>query len=197
MSTDASPAAIAIALSGELSVAWDATPCRLRYAWRGGFVDPWPVWKGNGNGLAKILGERFAVAAERPFRLAGVAADAPADFRGYRLVDGGFPEFEYGLGDATVRELVRTSSDGGAVRRVVTIDGARGPVEVTPRIEGTGTVTVTVDGNTAPAPCKVRPGADGTVQFVIDLVPPAGSSTNGTTGTGTHRHGDHGKEEHR
>ena len=57
---DASPAAIAVALPHGVSYCWDAGNCRLRYAWIGGFVDPMPVWRANGNGLAKIIGNKFS-----------------------------------------------------------------------------------------------------------------------------------------
>ena len=36
---DASPAAIAVALPGDLSFCFDASECRLRYVWKGGFID--------------------------------------------------------------------------------------------------------------------------------------------------------------
>ncbi|HQS06969.1 MAG TPA: plastocyanin/azurin family copper-binding protein, partial [Daejeonella sp.] len=35
----ASPAAIAVSLPGDLSYCWDAGTCKLRFAWRGGFLD--------------------------------------------------------------------------------------------------------------------------------------------------------------
>ncbi|MCD8535592.1 MAG: hypothetical protein LR011_12735 [Verrucomicrobia bacterium] len=53
---DAGPAAIAVALPGDLSYCWDAGACQLRYVWKGQFIDPWPVWKGNGNALASLQG---------------------------------------------------------------------------------------------------------------------------------------------
>ena len=56
---DASPAAIAVALEHGQNFCWDAGQCRLRYVWYGAFVDPWPVWRGNGNGLAKVLGTKY------------------------------------------------------------------------------------------------------------------------------------------
>src|SRR5687767_5561030 len=39
---DASPAAIAVALPGDLSFCFDASECRLRYVWKGGFIDGFP-----------------------------------------------------------------------------------------------------------------------------------------------------------
>ena len=54
---DAGPAAIAVAANDEWHFCWDAGPCRLRYVWKGDFIDEWPVWRGNGDAYAKVRGQ--------------------------------------------------------------------------------------------------------------------------------------------
>ena len=39
---ESGPASIAVALPNDQNYCWDAGACRLRYVWRGGFVDPMP-----------------------------------------------------------------------------------------------------------------------------------------------------------
>ena len=90
---EASPAAIAVALKHGQNYCWDAGQCRLRYAWYGGFVDPWPVWRGNGHGLAKVLGTKYWE-SDVPGSIKIGDSEAEPKFLGYRKVDGQ-PEFHY------------------------------------------------------------------------------------------------------
>ncbi len=139
---DASPAAIAVALPADVSVCWDAGTCRLRYAWHGGFVDPWPVWKGNGNGLATIQGERFWVESGFPLALTGVGEQPHPRFRGYRLTADGHPEFRYELGEVTVRERLEAMDAGNGLRRRFQIDGLPENVRVQLDFAGEGSGAV-------------------------------------------------------
>ncbi len=120
---DAGPAALAIALPGELNCCWDAGACRLRYVWTGAFVDNHAYWKGNGNGKAKLLGTRtFTADAAAPLRFT-TGAEPAVRFRGYALVQG-YPEFHYELDGATVTETLREAEGGKALTQnyVVTTD---------------------------------------------------------------------------
>ncbi|NIP96108.1 MAG: c-type cytochrome, partial [Akkermansiaceae bacterium] len=63
---EAGPAAIAVAVNDTLHYCWDAGECRLRYIWKGDFIDGWPVWKGNGDGLARIQGDILLREEEHP-----------------------------------------------------------------------------------------------------------------------------------
>jgi mono/diheme cytochrome c family protein len=56
---DAGSRAIAVGYPGSVSVAFDATRCRLAYAWSGSFLDASPVWDDRGGNPAKVLGPRF------------------------------------------------------------------------------------------------------------------------------------------
>ena len=134
---NASPAAIAVGLDSELSYCFDAGTCRLRYAWRGGFVDPMPVWKENGNGLAKLQGKTFYTEKGFPFRLGNGEQPKP-EFLGYRLIDR-LPEFRYRLGDLEVRELIRVQN-GNLVRRF-RFSGASRSIRFHPEWDGKVVVT--------------------------------------------------------
>ena len=77
---DAGPAAIAVSLNENLHLCWDAGSCQLRYAWSGNYIDPWPVLKGNGNGLTIIKGEKFLKLRQgNSFNL-----NASIKFKGYK-----------------------------------------------------------------------------------------------------------------
>lgn len=122
---DASPAAIAVALPGDLSFCFDAAECRLRYVWKGGFIDGWPYWKGNGSSLAKIDGavvyreERFPLT----WRLAG--HEPAPEFLGYRVAKDGLPTFRYRRGGATWAETIKPLSDGSGIERHFELDAGK------------------------------------------------------------------------
>ena len=101
---DASPAAIAVALKHGQNYCWDAGQCRLRYAWYGGFVDPLPVWRANGNGLAKVLGAKYWESEIQGAVQVG-GSEAKSEFLGYRKIDGR-PEFHYRVNGVDVFELI-------------------------------------------------------------------------------------------
>jgi azurin len=107
----ASPAAIAVALPGDENYCWDAGQCRFRYAWSGGFINNNAYWKGNGNGVAKLLGAIWYTAPKgQPLRLARESDPATA-FKGYQLLKG-LPEFRYTIDGIEVRELIRPAASG-------------------------------------------------------------------------------------
>jgi cytochrome c551/c552 len=122
---DAGPAAIAVAMPGSLSYCWDAGNCQLRYVWKGDFIDPWPVWKGNGNGLATIMGDILfkpdVTASPR------IRSEASPVFLGYRLIQG-LPEFRYTLGDLEITELVKPLPADQGFTQIFSVRGADKPV---------------------------------------------------------------------
>ena len=123
---DASPAAITVALPHGVSYCWDAGQCRLRYGWIGGFIDPMPVWKGNGNGLAKIIGNKFWIAPESfPIRIG--RALVKVEFKGYRKVQG-HPEFHYTVNGLDVYERITALPSGLGLTRHFRIPDVRQPV---------------------------------------------------------------------
>jgi cytochrome c551/c552 len=122
---DASPAAIAVALPGELSFCFDAAECRLRYVWKGGFIDGWPYWKGNGSSLAKLNGEVVyrEVAFPLTWRVAG--DEPPPQFLGYRVSKDGLPSFRYRRGGRTWTETIQPLSDGSGIERHFELDAGK------------------------------------------------------------------------
>ncbi|WP_255484572.1 plastocyanin/azurin family copper-binding protein [Pedobacter sp. AK017] len=115
---DASPAAIAVSLPQNLSYCWDAGVCRLRYAWKGGFVDNTALWKGHADATAKIIGTIFyRDKTTYPLRVGDPDAIPVTEYKGYRLVDK-YPEFHYTLNGIDVYELILPKEDGkGLVRK--------------------------------------------------------------------------------
>jgi cytochrome c551/c552 len=103
---DTSPASMAITIDGENSLCWDTLSCRLRYVWRGGFIDGYSYWKGNGGSVAQIVGDVF-------YR-APVDLNAAIDvkkisqrpvYKGYKMRDG-LPVFQYTMGPINVSETI-------------------------------------------------------------------------------------------
>jgi cytochrome c551/c552 len=117
---DAGPAAIAVATGDRLHFCWDAGACRLRYVWKGDFIDGWPVWRANGNALAEILGEVVLREAKSPLP---VAEDGARKFLGYRMKDG-LPTFRYRLGVVEVEERITLTADEKALARGFSLKNA-------------------------------------------------------------------------
>ena len=129
---DAGPAAIAVALPNAQNYCWDAGACRLRYVWRGAFVDPTPHWRANGDGFAEVKGTIYYRSAPYfPLRF-GDEKKLPKDirFRGYNIVEG-YPEFHYQVDGADVRELIKAQHHGG-FEDTFKITGTKGPSFLSP-----------------------------------------------------------------
>lgn len=101
------PASIAVALPGELNFCWDAGQCRLRYLWRGPFIDAAANWRGNGRDLATLptLPWWSSTADGFPLQIGSRAAPPSVKFLGYKL-SGGIPEFHYRVGAHEVFETI-------------------------------------------------------------------------------------------
>jgi len=111
------PASIAVALPGEQSYCWDAGECRLRYAWRGAFIDTSANWRGNGKDLAVLASEPWwkAEVGDFPLKFVTVGNGRPAvKFLGYKL-DGGLPEFHYRIGDTEIFEKITPLPDNAGL----------------------------------------------------------------------------------
>ena len=127
---DAGPAAIAVALPGGQNFCWDAGACRLRYAWKGGFVEPTKHFRSKGQPLASLLGERWWTALpEFPLELEG-KPPAHVRFRGYSLTRG-IPTFEYEIDGQPVHETIDSLPDGG-IRRAFDLPGIARTLTVVP-----------------------------------------------------------------
>lgn len=123
---ESSPASIAVGLPGGQSYCFDASFSYLRYAWQGGFIDNTKQWQGNGVSFSKIIGDiYYRNDVGFPFRI-GNREQAPqaVEFKGYRLVGEGQPEFRYSVDGVEVRELIKTHADGNGLVREFTIEKA-------------------------------------------------------------------------
>jgi azurin len=115
---ESGPASIAVALPGGQSYNFDAGVSYLRYAWSGGFVDNFPHWRGNGNAYADVIGQVwYRSKVYFPWRVGASDSLPEVHFKGYRLVDGGYPEFHYTVGGADVHELVKPRAGGPGIVR--------------------------------------------------------------------------------
>jgi hypothetical protein len=120
----ASPAAIAVRLPNEISYCWDAGECRLRFAWKGGFIDMSDLWKGHFNASAKILGNIFFHDdTDFPFRIGESAMIPTTKYKGYALKKG-YPEFHYTLNGTDVYELIQPDTAGTGLIRTIRVPNA-------------------------------------------------------------------------
>jgi azurin len=113
---DAGPAAIVVGMAGGQSYCFDAGLCRLRYAWKGGFVDNTEHWIGKGDVQAKAVGHIYYRAPAEPVIRLGHAGNLPAArWQGYSWANGS-PTFHYTLDGDEVRETPQplTGPEAGA-----------------------------------------------------------------------------------
>lgn len=110
-------ASIAVRLPGKLAFCWDATACKLQFAWAGDFLDNTDFWHGHKNAYAKVLGEIFyRDGTNYPIRIGHKDAVPTVEYKGYRIVNR-YPEFRYIVNGFEVRELIKEQSDGlGLIR---------------------------------------------------------------------------------
>ena len=121
-----SPASMAVTIDGKHSFCWDTVSCRMRYIWKGGYIDGNPYWKGNGNRLANLMGVIYYQAPQGIS--AGIAEggkDAAPHFKGYKLVNG-LPEFHYTIGKLSVKEAY--SNKGGDLQVDIKVTGHVGKI---------------------------------------------------------------------
>ena len=108
------PAAIAVALPGDLNFCFDAGDCRLRTVWRGDFLDCWAYYKSNGKATAALLGKTlWSLPADE-------ALQKRVKFHGYTVDAAGLPTFEYERDGAQFRETIVADGAGLARRFEVT-----------------------------------------------------------------------------
>ena len=117
---EATPSAFAVGLPGGVSYCFDAGETRLRYAWRGGFVDMSRTLLSKKNRdtnlteTAEVVGEIFFREGPAPIRVGDRERLPQRRFLGYRLVDS-VPEFRYTLDGMVIHERI-SPADGGLLR---------------------------------------------------------------------------------
>jgi len=104
------PAAIAVALPGDLNFCFDAGDCRLRTVWRGDFLDCWAYFKSNGKATATLQGKTL-------WSLPGdESLQKRVKVHGYTVDAAGLPTFEYERDGAQFRETIVPEGKGLARR---------------------------------------------------------------------------------
>lgn len=152
---EASPAPIAVGMPGGVSYCFDTVSCRVRYAWRGEFLDASPtVLRKTDEGtkrssVATILGEIFYRSDNFPLRVATFDGVPECDYRGYRIVDG-YPEFHYRLDGIDVHERIEGATDGNRFARRFRLPDVQKPmwlvVEEPAGVDVTSTLGTARDG---------------------------------------------------
>lgn len=110
---------IGVGYPGGINLAFDATQMRLATVWSGGFIEASGLWRGQGSGQARLLGEApvqlpagpaFAVLAA-PADPWPAAAPAKPSFKGYHLDARRRPVFRYAPGDFSVEDAIVEKRD--------------------------------------------------------------------------------------
>ncbi len=124
----ASPAAIAVSLSNDLSYCWDAGTCKLRFAWSGGFLDNSELWKGKGDVSAKVVGKVFfRDKTQFPLSFSTNIIAPKFDYKGYKLINR-YPEFHYTINGTDVFELILPKADGRGLSRTFRIPDVKNTI---------------------------------------------------------------------
>ena len=166
---DSSPRSIAIGLPGFNSFVFDAQLCRLRYAWRGDFLDVKPVWSDRGGSQARILGPKYYTAPNVfPLRIGNPDSEPKVEFKGYNLLNR-FPQFQYLVDGVAVREWITPLTNQFGLRRTFRIfDLPQGGWFIA-LASKEGTVTSSL-GDPVEGKIRIPPGRD--VMFDVDLLTP-------------------------
>lgn len=112
---DSGPASIAVNLDDSVFYCWDAGLCRLRYVWKDEFLDIKEPWSIKGDARAQVLGD--VVYREDQFPLDLGFEEVTVEYQGYRLVEGGYPEFHFSINGIDVYELIRPLANQNGLRR--------------------------------------------------------------------------------
>jgi azurin len=131
------PASIAVGMLGDISYCWDAGQCRLRYAWKGGFVDMERTWSGKGKEKTDIVGVVFyREEIDYPLKL-GKGKEIPkVKFKGYRMKNR-YPTFLYTINEAEVEERILPTFDYPGIKRIFKFKNLHVPVWINiPEKEG-------------------------------------------------------------
>jgi hypothetical protein len=125
---DTGPDAIGVMLPQQMNYCWDATTCRLRYAWEGAGLDFSDFWKSYKKYAVEIVGtvfyrdkSKFPLHIDQPTNMPSVK------FKGYNLI-AQYPEFNYTINGIDVYELIHAKPDGSGLTRTFRIPGITKPV---------------------------------------------------------------------
>jgi uncharacterized cupredoxin-like copper-binding protein len=137
---DCGPAAIAVCLPSGQNYCWDAGACRLRYVWKGAFLDPMPHWAANGDAFSEVKGRiYYRTQPGVPLHVGNKDKTPAVKFLGYRLVQK-FPEFHYLVDGVDVRELTKPLHHGSGIESTFTVAAKDQPLLYTFNPNGGATV---------------------------------------------------------
>jgi plastocyanin len=143
---DCSPAAIAVGLPGGQSYCFDAGLCRLRYAWKGGFVDNSAHWIGKGDSMGQVVGRIYYRAQPgAPIRIGDRSREPVTKWLGYEMVKG-VPHFHYRLDQAEVTEWPEPLRGESGVVFHYEIDSHGAPVSLVTDPDGGATFGSSASG---------------------------------------------------
>jgi plastocyanin len=125
---DTGPAGIAVGMPGDISYCWDASQCRLRYAWNGGFVDLDKNWAGNGNDKAEVIGTVFyRDETNFPIRIGTEDHIPKPEYKGYSMIKG-YPTFKYRLDNVEVSERITPLIETAGFKRELVFSNLKTPL---------------------------------------------------------------------
>lgn len=111
---NASPASIAVGMEYDQSYVWDAGYGYLRYAWSGGYIDAAEQFDRTSAEFAEVIGEIFyRNDVGFPFRTGSPENVPQFEFKGYRMMINGYPQFHYEMDGISVYELITPMAEGG------------------------------------------------------------------------------------
>ena len=169
---ESGPASIAVGFEDGESYVFDAGDSYIRYAWSGGFVDNVRHWAGNGNAYADIKGQiYYRSRVGFPLRIGG-REEPKVEFLGYRLVQGGHPEFHYTVDGADVRESVTRRRGGRGLVRAFAIQTTE-PVRILTDPES-GVKFEASTGRWSGSVLELTPAQ--ARQFTLTMIPAAGGT---------------------
>ncbi len=151
---EAGPAAIAVAVNDDLHYCWDAGECRLRYIWKGDFIDGWSVFKANGNGLASIEGDVLLREKTNPLGSLLSQGSAQPKFLGYSVANG-LPSFRWKTPDFVVEETIKPAADGKALSRTFDIKSEKGKYPITIKFQSSNKMSVSKESQTIKGPGRL------------------------------------------
>lgn len=128
-----SPAAIAVGLHPKLALNWDASTCRINYA----FPGQKNFFKGERkeNELVKDI-----FYWETSAQLWSFAENKAIAFEGYEWING-HPQFTYRIGDTHIRETISLATSGLGFVRHFQLQGIRGPQHLNLADKGQAKIT--------------------------------------------------------
>lgn len=124
------PASIAVRLSDTISYCYDATLCRIRYAWSGGFLSNLDLFKNKKDTTSILQGEIFFKDQNKfPLEFEGIN-EGKLQFKGYKLVESGYPQFDYTYDSISITELTKPISNATGFITHYTVNGYKGNIKI-------------------------------------------------------------------